>query len=522
MKINFTCFILLWSISFLLGQSGQLDPAFNLTGKVTTHIENYNVNTSALLIQDDGKILVCGNATSLTNAKDFVIARYSPDGSPDSTFNTTGKLILDFFGKIDYCYAMALQADGKILLTGIITNAASERKTGIVRLLENGSLDSLFGINGVYVNIADHNAENPQSVHYMDDGKIIVTGIINAGSGSPMCAVFKYNEDGSPDESFGDNGLATAEVPDSYNPSFGAIQEDGKIITGGFVLGNKTEIYLLRFLPDATIDSSFGSNGIVWTKYANEDHFGYSIYLQDDHKILMADGITHGGKRDFGILRYTADGLLDSTFGTNGKVVTAMSAGSNTAHAVSVQEDQKILLAGFLGTTPQHDFAIARYHSNGTLDTEFGIGGKVITDFGNDDLGFTMVIQPDDKIVVAGHTINNAGDNDFAIARYLSGLEINGTREPTEDFQNISLFPNPVMRESFLKYTLKEDQRITIRLYDLTGKLVQYFFNNVQRGTGDHVEKLIFSPAIQPGNYFLVMEGLTSCYGIPVMLNFNK
>jgi uncharacterized delta-60 repeat protein len=214
---------------------------------------------------------------------------------------------------------------------------------------------------------------------YQEDGKIIVAGIIDANLSSTICALFKYNHDGTPDQGFGNQGLATATVPGGYNPSFGVAQQDGKIITGGFILGPNTEIIMLRFSPQGIIDSSFGTNGIVRTAYANETHFGYSIVIQPDHKILMVDGITHGGKRDFCMLRYTENGALDSTFGTYGRVVTAMSGGSNTAHAISLQDDQKIILAGFLGTKPHHDFAIARYSSNGTLDPTFGTGGKVIT-----------------------------------------------------------------------------------------------------------------------------------------------
>ncbi|MGB4849270.1 MAG: hypothetical protein WBP41_15200, partial [Saprospiraceae bacterium] len=430
MKKYFTAFLLFYTTSVLFSQPGQLDETFNSTGKVTTHIANYNVDNSGLLIQEDGKILVCGTGVTASNAKDFVIARYTSNGILDSSFNQSGIRVIDFFGKLDYCYAMVLQSDGKILLTGITTTLSNARKTAVVRLLEDGSFDDTFGTNGISINDPDNKTENPIAIMYQNDGKIIVAGSFSVNAAPSICALFKYNENGTPDQSFGDHGLATATVPDSYNPAFGIIQHDGKIITGGFRLGNNTEIIMLRFSPQGTIDSTFGSNGIVNTKYANEDHFAYSVVLQPDHKILVVDGTTIAGKRDFGMLRYNENGALDSTFGTYGRVVTAFSSGSNTAHAISIQDDQKILLAGFLGTTPQHNFALARYTSDGILDAGFGNGGKIITDFGNDDLAFRMAVQADKKIVLAGHSIDNAGNDDFAIARYLSGLEIVGTSDP--------------------------------------------------------------------------------------------
>ncbi|HZV70866.1 MAG TPA: T9SS type A sorting domain-containing protein [Saprospiraceae bacterium] len=519
MKKIFTLFLIIWNTILLFCQPGQMDKTFNTTGKVTTRIENFNVNTSALLIQDDGKILVSGTAVSATNARDFVIARYTSDGRIDSSFNQTGNRVIDFFGKNDFCYAMALQSDGKILMTGITTKPTSERKTIIVRLLEDGSFDDTFGTNGVYVNTFENREETPRVIHFQDDGKIIVSGSIDTNLATTVCAVFKYNQDGSPDTSFGDQGLAIAVVPESYNPAFGAVQHDGKIITGGFLLGNNTEIIMLRFSPQGIIDSTFGLNGIVWTKFIGEEHFAYSIFLQDDHKILMVDGITHSGKRDFCMLRYNENGSLDSTFGVYGKVVTPISSGSNTAHAVSIQEDQKILLAGFLGTTPKHDFAMARYNSDGSLDAEFGNGGKVITDFGNDDLAFTMAIQSDNKIVLSGHTIDNSGNNNFALARYLSGLEIVGITEPADEFMNINLYPNPAIRDAVLKYNLQKDQVITIRLYDLSGKLVQHFVENENRSIGDNEEKLLFNPNILPGNYFLQIDGINLKWTTSIILN---
>lgn len=506
----------LFAFSDLFSQAGQLDETFNATGKVITHIDQFNVVTSASHLQEDGKILVCGTATTTSNANDFVIARYTSDGLSDTSFNQSGYRVIDFFGKNDYCYAIDLQPDRKILLTGIVTTLASKRQTAIVRLMEDGSFDETFGDHGIMVNGIDHKGENPRSIHYQD-GKIIVTGSIEANLVAPLCALFRYNNDGTLDQSFGDQGLVTAVLPESYNPWFGMTQHDGKIIAGGLLLEVEGSI-MLRFTPQGIIDSTFGSNGIVEIQYVNEDHKAYTILEQPDHKILVVDGITHGGKRDFAMLRYTEHGILDSTFGINGKVVTAFSSGSNTAHAIGLQEDQKILLAGFLGTTPNHDFALARYSPDGTLDMGFGNGGKVITNFGQDDLAFEMMVQPDKKIVLAGHSIDDAGNSDFALSRYLSGLETVGTAAPEADAHPMVLYPNPAIHETTLCYFLPSDQRISIRLCGISGQHIQTLVEGVQRNMGEHKEKLVFDLDLLPGNYVLVLETEYSSVGIPVFL----
>ncbi len=506
MRNYLAAILLFWKSSALLCQLGQLDNTFNTTGQASLHIKNYNIFTSEVLIQEDARILVCGTGTTETNAEDFVIARFRPDGTVDSTFNQTGFRVIDFFGKDDFCYAMALQQDGKILITGIATTLVPKRKTAIVRLLEDGTFDKSFGTNGIVINGDDQYGENPRAIIYQPDESIIVTGSVQVGAATLLCAIFKYEEDGTPDLTFGENGLVKTIVPEGFNPSFGILQEDGKIITGGSLLGNTIESLILRFTTEGVVDSSFGTNGVARINYFNEDHNAYSVAFQADQKLLVVAGITHSGKRDFCVLRYTTNGTIDSTFGTNGRVITPFSSGSNTAHAVSVQDDQKILLAGFLGTTPNHDFALARYTTTGSLDAGFGIGGKVITDFGEDDVAFAMAIQTDKKIVLAGHTIDNAEIGDFAVARYLSGLETVSTTAPPADVLNFELYPNPTVQEARLKYSLMEDQKISIRLYDVTGKIIQRFIENEHKGKGNHEEGLNFNPNIIEGEYILVIE----------------
>ena len=130
----------------------------------------------------------------------------------------------------------------------------------------------------------------------------------------------------------------------------------------------------------------------------------------------------------------------------------------------------------------------------------------MISDFGLDDLAFTMAIQADKKIVVAGFSIDNTENSDFVVARYWSGLETVGTKDPLSEIHHVTLYPNPVKKETTLKYYLPVDQSMTIRLYNLSGQLIQSFIENKQRGQGEHQEKLILRSDLPKGIYMLVLE----------------
>ncbi|HMG14500.1 MAG TPA: T9SS type A sorting domain-containing protein [Saprospiraceae bacterium] len=522
MKYLIIGLFLLTNLNIVLPQSGQLDLSFNNTGKVITQFENQDIFTHAVVIQQDGKILVAGTATPSSNQSDYAVIRYYPDGKLDSSFNKTGKLLIDFFGKSDECFGIAVQTDGKILLTGRIYKQNFERKIGLVRLNDDGSLDDTFGTKGIAINEADNNGETSQNVFVLDDDKIILTGAINTKYYN-TCAVFKYKANGSLDSLFGNNGIATVTVPETYSSSFGVVQPDGKIITGGLTgTLNYTHILMVRFNPVGIVDSSFGIDGIVETDFLEQDESPYRIALQADKKILLVDGVTNVEGRDFGLVRYNEDGKLDKTFGNNGIVVTDFLLTSNTAHSLVIQQDQKILLSGFLGVTPKHDFAIARYNTDGSLDTEFGTSGKLVTDFGNDDLAFDMAIQKDNKIVVAGLSIDNSLLGRFAVSRYLSGLEGVSTKEPNFEIKILTVYPNPTITGATLEYTLTKNKMLNISLCDLSGELIQCFVQNEERREGKNREFLNLYSGLKPGNYVVVLDDKISKIGINLCIQNPK
>ena len=169
---------------------------------------------------------------------------------------------------------------------------------------------------------------------------------------------------------------------------------------------------------DGALDPTFDADGIVTTDLTNSD-VAYSVVIQPDGKIVVA-GYTISGNQDFALARYNTNGSLDTTFDTDGKLTTDLGGNNeDVATSTALQPDGKIVVAGYTNATGgNYDFALARYHSNGTLDTTFDSDGKLITDLGGpDDEAQSMALQPDGKIVVAGFS-NASGIYDFAMVRY--------------------------------------------------------------------------------------------------------
>ncbi|MBI4285757.1 MAG: hypothetical protein HY670_07670 [Chloroflexi bacterium] len=198
-----------------------------------------------------------------------------------------------------------------------------------------------------------------------------------------------------------------------------AIQSDGRIVAAGYgnpLAQDNSDFALARYNSDGTLDITFDNDGKVTTDFGSTD-YGYSVAIQSDGKFVVAGYSGGYPSADFALARYNNDGSLDTSFDTDGKVTTNF-GGWDLGQSVAIQSDGGIVAAGHTQSASfALDFALARYNANGSLDSAFGIGGKVTTDFGGGpDAGHSVAIQSDGKIVVAGS--GGGGTGDFAVARY--------------------------------------------------------------------------------------------------------
>jgi uncharacterized delta-60 repeat protein len=169
---------------------------------------------------------------------------------------------------------------------------------------------------------------------------------------------------------------------------------------------------------EGDLDTSFDSDGKVTTDIGGIDNRARSVAIQSDGKIVAAGYSNPGSNYDFTLARYNTDGTLDTNFDSDGKVTTAIGSGTDQAFSVAIQSDGKIVAAGYSNNGSNDDFALVRYNTDGSLDTSFDSDGKVTTAIGgSDDRAHSVAIQSDGKIVVAGHS-DNGSNEDFALVRY--------------------------------------------------------------------------------------------------------
>jgi uncharacterized delta-60 repeat protein len=392
---------------------GSLDKCFGAGGKKTTAIGTSTDQAHALAIQSDGKIVVAGHGNF--PEWNFTLARYNHNGSLDTSFGTGGK-VRTLVGSRSWANALAIQSDGKIVVAGFSSNG-SNYDFALVRYNPNGSLDTSFGTGGKVT--TDFNSSNDiaASLAIQSDGKIVLAG--HSGGSPSHFALARYNPNGSLDTSFdGDGKLTTAfSVVESSLASALAIQSDGKIIAAGYYanVGNRN-FALVRYNPNGSLDTSFDSDGKVTTDFNSSSDIAASLAIQNDGRIVVAGTSASSLNADFALARYNLNGSLDTSFGTGGKVTTDFNSGNDTAYDLAIQSNGRIVVAGQIkiGSGSDWNFALVRYNLNGSLDTGFGTNGKVTTDFGPDySTAEALAIQSNGKIVLGGHS-----NRDFALARY--------------------------------------------------------------------------------------------------------
>lgn len=320
---------------------GTLDPTFGQGGRVTTNLTDWQDNAFSVVLQVDGKIVAAGMASLSELETVFALARYAPDGTLDPTFGGDGVVMTKFSGS-DTANDLAIQADGKIVAAG--TGAG---RFALARYKPDGTLDPAFGRGGKVT--TGFPGGGASAVAIQTDSKIVAAGA--AGTATLDFALARYKPDGTLDTTFSGDGKVTTDLTSGNDIAEDvAIQTDGKIVAAGDG-GNCCEwtgdFGLVRYKPDGTLDPSFDGDGEVITEFTTNDDLAVGVVLQADGKIVAAGHADYSGEGSgkFALGRYNAEGTLDTTFGRNGKVITRF-AGYDGADAVAIQTDGRIVAAG--------------------------------------------------------------------------------------------------------------------------------------------------------------------------------
>ncbi len=417
---------------------GTLDTGFADQGVATTEFASDSNEAKAVAIDSTGRIVVAGSSGDLG---DFALARYNTDGTLDNGFGTSGKVTTAVGGSTDRATAIAIQADGKIVVAGQSHNGVNAYRFAVVRYLANGALDTGFGAGGKVVFQFGASTEDVNAVAVDPaTGRIVVAGgVFNPGNGVSDFAAARLLANGALDSSFSGDGKVTTSFGTTRDAEARsvAVQADGKILlAGGWVEYSATfpnprvaaAFGVVRYAANGTLDTGFGVGGLVTTDVHPDatGETGHAVAIQVDGRIVVAGASSVGDTPytgDITVLRYLASGALDSSFDGDGVAITDLSPSTmDVGTGLAIQNDGSLVVAGYsLSAIVQSDIAVVRYATNGALDPGFDGDGIVTTTIGPAlDYAGAVALQGDNKVLVVGRTTLGSRDPNsvFAIARY--------------------------------------------------------------------------------------------------------
>jgi uncharacterized delta-60 repeat protein len=353
------------SILVRYNSDGTLDTTFGTNGKVAT------VVGGPVALQTDGKLIVGGGMSG-----GIGLARYAANGTLDNTFGTNGVVSVWQNDNSNFRFSfgdLVIQPDGKIVVIGIQEAIGGNHVYCVIaRFQGNGALEENSRAFFDESNFPESERNYCKAVALQPDGKIILSGHAepNFTGMAIILGRLKSGSTSSFDPTFGTNGHGTVVTPiASFRHGNGAlaVQADGKIDLAGTTYAdqnnNNENLALVRYNSNGTLDNTLGGNGIVITDLGNNE-VGNDLAVQADGKIIVAGKSYSNTSSDFLLVRYNANGTLDSSFANSGKAILDL-GGSDSAEGILLQPDSKILAVG----TKNGDAALVRYVGNTSAPT---------------------------------------------------------------------------------------------------------------------------------------------------------
>lgn len=331
-------------------------------------------------------------------------------GNLDTTFSADGKHRIDFNGSYESAADLVVLPDGKSIIGGV-TYLNGDYDYTLVKLNEDGTPDPTFGTNGVTITRIPGQADAMTVMKLLPDGKILCSGYCSSCS-QHLWYLLRYKTNGTLDSTFGTNGISTSFKSYSYaGPADIELLSDSSIIAVSTMASQfGYQMVAVKYQSNGRVDSSFGVVGAVSTSFGLYDCGASCVRILPGNKILMAGSGTQNmiTNRNAALLQLLPSGVRDSTFGVNGAVITDFDSLDDHYAQIAIQPDGKIIAAGMTGYI-NSSFAMARYHANGKIDSSFGTNGLVVNNMSvsYSDYIMDIFLQADGKIVFAARTDNN-------------------------------------------------------------------------------------------------------------------
>ncbi len=438
-----------------------LNAEFGGNGITITGFDNYDDRANAIALQKDGRIVVAGQSDNGSDT-DIAVARYNSDGSLDNTFNGDGKATFKIGSGNDGAYGVVVQDDGSIVVAGY-TMEGEQQNIALIRLTSTGYLDLDFGIAGQAVLVQGDSDAEARHVLIDKENHILVGGTIQTAE-KKWAVTARFLFDGSIDETFGDQGIRRIEKGESSAGNVIAQQSDGRIVVGGTSgKDGGTTAALFRLDENGSIDESFGAGGVAVLNSSADNSAVLDMIVLADDSVVATGYSTADEKKSITTAKFSGNGIIDGTFGSNGLSAIELENDS-VAYSIAEKQDGTFVVIGEGPSDSNSDIILVYLNSNGlqksstTLATvgeireaqaaasgtakeplwdenvlnsldEYELiatrsaGVPLITDIDNeDDFGRAVIVQLGGKVFAAGYTFNGR-DEDFALINYADDAE---------------------------------------------------------------------------------------------------
>ena len=428
--------------SITSANAGTLVTSFGNEGKI---IADFSFNTDSIatsvVIDQQNNVIVGG--FDFVNNSTYAFAKYFENGQLDTTFGKNGYVVTDLSNDYNifgtqgfdlYLYSSfkinAIDNNNNIILSGYIGNYVNY-DIFVARFLPNGQIDTTFGTNGIVISdFSGNDSSQEYSVVVDKRNNIIVVGrSYNESDDINYYALARYLPTGVLDASFGNQGtiVNTFSNTDSSVALSVAFDKNDNIVISGIDHNSDTgnSYYALaRYLPDGSLDTSFGNEGIVINQYfSNSGSLALSLAIDQNNNIVIA-GFASG---QYALARYLPTGSLDYSFGYEGTIVSSFTENSyySQVNAVVVDVEGNIIIGGF-DVNPYnpsvYSYVLVKYLPDGQTDISFGDNGMVLTSFNSNNssslqIANSIAIDRNNNLIVAGIDWN-ISDINYAVVKY--------------------------------------------------------------------------------------------------------
>jgi uncharacterized delta-60 repeat protein len=468
--------------------NGVPDASFDNDGIMDSQFDSSNDLSAKILIQPDDKIISVGIKKTFPGKELIAMSRTNIGGSIDTTFGINGKVVSDLGQGYSKITNATLQNDGKILVSCETATSGNPYEYSLVRYNNNGSLDVTFGNNGKTTLGVETTSILP-----LPNGKIIIASQVFDAQNNPFLNLKRLDNNGSPDSTF-ENNLLISIDSFIYGALHSTLQSDGKIVVVASIPNQEGKVgfYKIRYQSDGSIDTSYANGLSVFESSSNAS----GIFLRNDGKIYITgktnsyDPVNQTSSSEFLVACFNTNGNLDPNYGLDGVATSLMDNVYNIIQSVAMQADGKFIVAltklepNLANPAPEtYNVLITRFNFEGGNDIDFGTNGVIETSFFDSyDEASGLALQSDNKIVVAC-TTDTGINRDFGLVRFTNNILSNVDYNSDTGFKCI-LFPNPT--QNTLNINFPEAVEVNVNKIAIINSIGQMVIEQNNKGNSNN------------------------------------